>query len=308
MLSTFILIFATTAHAGGWNEPVGKGCAAGLVDESGRCCWPGQGATATSCVGPPSCVAPNQPLPTGDCGAPVCAEGQERTPDGSHCCWPGQVWSNNAGACVGTPTCPDGLASSPTGCGDAPAAAVGTRRDDIARGRQLVVSGSTEGGGTKESFALTVDQCEVVVHWDWYRKTDCASNPGKVKGQRMGGSVPVSDLVFIDLAADATTEPLLVSAKTVLGHPIPWKPSSPYGGRSSADMVIYVCGENPLKPSREDLTDTLFGSPLGAQVLSKQTRCHMDDDGRPETATARACLGRAIQRCRAVGASAEARP
>lgn len=61
------------------------------------------------------CLAPKPPPPRPGAGKPAkpppprkCSPGQQVTPDtAGHCCWPGQVWTNNR--CVGVPTsCPAG--------------------------------------------------------------------------------------------------------------------------------------------------------------------------------------------------------
>ena len=59
--------------------------------------------------------------------APVCQGG--RVADSGtrgRCCWPGQVWSPEAGRCAGPPTCPSGLAAQGDDCvrtsGSAPTA------------------------------------------------------------------------------------------------------------------------------------------------------------------------------------------
>lgn len=88
-----VLVAAASLSSRESDAQCNRSCAADKRDEHG-CCPSGVAAQGTSTV-------VSQP-------APKCQDGQEVSADtANHCCWAGQVWSNNK--CVGVPTrCPDG--------------------------------------------------------------------------------------------------------------------------------------------------------------------------------------------------------
>lgn len=53
---------------------------------------------------------------SGVCGPESCEVGMERTEDGAHCCWPGQVWDTVNRECGGAPRCPAGTSANGATC------------------------------------------------------------------------------------------------------------------------------------------------------------------------------------------------
>jgi formylglycine-generating enzyme required for sulfatase activity len=89
------------------------------ADTEGQCCWAGQTYLEDRCVGVPTSCPEGMTVSESDqaCVHPPCEGGRVRTPDGVHCCWEGQGWSQTREQCVGVPTsCPSGLALSGEDC------------------------------------------------------------------------------------------------------------------------------------------------------------------------------------------------
>ncbi len=114
-----VLVVAVLVVAGGglvwWSQApggveTGVPCPPGQVrsaDTQGECCWPGQAWNGARCVGAPSRCPEGQLVNAAEqtCSLPPCEAGKHR-PDGLHCCWEEQAWSESQGRCIGTPRCP----------------------------------------------------------------------------------------------------------------------------------------------------------------------------------------------------------
>jgi hypothetical protein len=85
----------------------------------GHCCWPEQlwGDDEKICIGIPRCP-PGFDRKERDCvrrsGNAACTAGKVSV--NGHCCWPEQVWGDDAGACIGKPRCPRGYELKGTTC------------------------------------------------------------------------------------------------------------------------------------------------------------------------------------------------
>ncbi len=121
MTALLPLLWIVTAQPAAVVQGDDFSCPRGQVrneDTDGECCWPGQAWSMIQdrCVGLADCPEGFTADESGeDCVRGSCPAGQVPMDlMGAHCCWPGQVWEDDA--CTGEPACLRGWVPQDGGC------------------------------------------------------------------------------------------------------------------------------------------------------------------------------------------------